>query len=324
MLAVVALSFCVLLLMRRSGRLLERLDKLASAAPPGLGLSLGDAFPDFQLPDLNGTQHSLAEYKGRRVLAVHWGADCGFCDVIAAELEAARVHLQAMNTELILMAGGDADTVRESYVEHQFTGTMLLMTDEERFRLFSGNGTPCAYLLNPNGAIERTMASGYVEVRKLLNAILSEAAPIATGPEPVVAGKQTPDFELEDLRGGRFSSTSLRGANALIVFTDPFCEPCDELAPQLVHFYQQHGAELNVVMIGRGPRDANEAKVSQFAIPVPFLLQTKWRVAKQFGNLSTPVAYLIGPDGRALADAAVGPGAIIDLARSGLRQSVTP
>src|SRR5947207_15251279 len=77
-------------LLRQNGRILLQLETLQKqveqlrAAPvpqtpsPG-GLALGAAAPDFELPDLAGGRQSLAQFRGRRVLLIFFGPQCGFC-----------------------------------------------------------------------------------------------------------------------------------------------------------------------------------------------------------------------------------------------------
>src|SRR5437868_13087157 len=75
-------------LILQNGRMLLRLDDLNgrldqvlteggdtadSPAGPPPGLAMGVEAPAFDLPDLHGTRHTLAQYRGRRVLVVFYG-----------------------------------------------------------------------------------------------------------------------------------------------------------------------------------------------------------------------------------------------------------
>src|SRR4051794_29290586 len=86
-------------LVRQQGRILVRLEALDERLPPGgnapgaadgpqkvrPGISVGDTFPFFRLPDVGGEMVALEDLRGKRVLLVHWGTQCGFCDQIAPE-----------------------------------------------------------------------------------------------------------------------------------------------------------------------------------------------------------------------------------------------
>jgi hypothetical protein len=75
------------------GRILLRLDelerntKVAGTGQENLGvetepdgLALKTDFPAFGFPDLSGKTVTLEDFRGKRVLLVHWNFDCGFCE----------------------------------------------------------------------------------------------------------------------------------------------------------------------------------------------------------------------------------------------------
>ncbi len=49
------------------------------------------------------------------------------------------------------------------------------------------------------------------------------------------------------------------------------------------------------------------------------MIQDKWRLSKEYGIFSTPVAFLIDEDGVIAKDVAIGPDAIMALAQEGLK-----
>ena len=133
------------------------------------------------------------------------------------------------------------------------------------------------------------------------------------------AGVPAPAFHLPDLRGRVFSFEEFRGRRVLLVFTDPQCGPCEELAPHLVRLHREHLNDgLRVMVVGRGNREENQRKAEQYGFEFPVLLQDrKWKVSKEYGILATPAAFLIGEDGVITRDAAVGRDAILELVRDG-------
>src|SRR3984885_14607867 len=85
-------------LMKQQGRILAALDSLQrqftsaqiaaftgqnTGSPGPAGLNPGAAAPPFTLPDLAGNMVALEDFKGRRVLLIHWSPGCGFCTKIA-------------------------------------------------------------------------------------------------------------------------------------------------------------------------------------------------------------------------------------------------
>jgi len=105
----------------------------------------------------------------------------------------------------------------------------------------------------------------------------------------------------------------------LLVFTDPQCGPCEELAPHLARLHREYLNDgLRVMMVGRGNREENQRKAEQYGFEFPVLLQDrKWKVSKEYGILATPAAFLIRDDGVITSDAAVGRDAIFELIRDG-------
>ena len=53
-----------------------------------LGIAIGMAAPDFELPDLTGVRHKLSEYRNRNVLLIFFNPQCGYCTKMAPELAA--------------------------------------------------------------------------------------------------------------------------------------------------------------------------------------------------------------------------------------------
>ena len=131
------------------------------------------------------------------------------------------------------------------------------------------------------------------------------------------AGTRAPVFLLPDLQGRMVSLEEYRGRSVLLVFSDPQCGPCDELAPHLVRLHREYANDgLGVILVGRGNAEENHRKAAQHGFEFPVLLQDrKWKVSKEYGTLATPVAFLIGEDGVIARDAAVGKDAILALVR---------
>ena len=169
---------------KQQGRILLRLDqieqnaKLAAAgaedvsdeAEPG-GLALTTDFPAFQFPDLTGKTVALQDFRGKRVLLVHWNFECGFCDSIAPDLAALETGLEKANVALVLLAYGDLASNQKQAYEYALKFPLLLMKDDETPGPFSQQGTPVAYLLDEVGRVDAPFASGADRVLSLAKAL---------------------------------------------------------------------------------------------------------------------------------------------------------
>jgi thiol-disulfide isomerase/thioredoxin len=99
----------------------------------------------------------------------------------------------------------------------------------------------------------------------------------------------------------------------LLVFSDPNCGPCDELAPHLEELHRER-SDLRVLMISRRDADATRAKADKLGLSFPIVMQKQWEVSLQYGMFATPIAYLIDDRGVLLSDVAVGVEPILALA----------
>jgi peroxiredoxin len=389
-------------IVKQQGRILLRLDQLeqhgqvagaglekpGEQAEPG-GLPVQSDFPTFSFPDLAGRAVALEDFRGKRVLLVHWNFECGFCDSIAPQLARLQSSLEKHNVQLLLLAHGDAASNRKGAEEHALKCPILLIAEPEKAGPFETEGTPVAYLLDEEGRVAAPLARGADRVLPLaldlagpdaggLEGETSEPQPgeaAAAGPKPphrlrlprfllkreiglgdlikritsafgikpcvgcerraavlnrwmvlsglggsgLKAGARAPVFTLPDLEGRMVSLEEYRGRRILLVFSDPQCGPCDEVAPHLVRAHREFAQDgMSVIVVGRGNAEENQRKAEQYGFEFPVLLQDrKWKVAKEYDTLATPVAFLIGEEGVIVRDPAFGKEAILALVRDG-------
>jgi peroxiredoxin len=130
-------------------------------------------------------------------------------------------------------------------------------------------------------------------------------------------GTRAPEFTLEDVRGGTVSLQDYRGRRVLLVFTDPHCGPCDQLAPHLSQIHRQYGNnELAVVLVGRGDIAENHRKMEKYGLDCPFVVQERWKLSTDYGIFAAPVAFLIDEHGLVQQEVAKGVDHILMLALS--------
>src|SRR5438094_8253540 len=60
-----------------------------------------------------------------------------------------------------------------------------------------------------------------------------QAVPAGSVPSGLPLGSPAPEFELPDLSGGRRSLAQLRGRRVLLIFFNPRCGFCTQMAPDL-------------------------------------------------------------------------------------------
>jgi peroxiredoxin len=126
-------------------------------------------------------------------------------------------------------------------------------------------------------------------------------------------GTPAPAFRLPRVGGGELSLEEYRGQSVLLVFSDPGCGPCNQLAPKLERLHRQ-SLDLEILMVSRGGRAANEAKIVEHGLTFPVVLQRHWEISRLYAMFATPIAYLLDRDLTVTAQVATGTNAIVALA----------
>ena len=340
----IGLWFVLYQVIKQQGRMLLHLDNVeqslanggrgvvAAGAQAGAGgLAVGTPLAPFELPDLTGRMVALEDFRGKRVLLIHWSPQCGFCDLIAPELARLQSDLTKRNVQLLFVSHSDPEANRKLAEEHGLEFPILLLKDAQPLEAFQNMGTPVAYLLDEKGQVARPIAVGAEQVPALAreagagkskkhrlfgNRSLNESHIEREG---LKAGTPAPTFSLPDIHGRTISLEEYRGRRVLLVFTDPHCGPCDQLAPELVRLHQEHRDNgMQLVMVGRGEVEENRRKAEQHGIEFPVVLQQQWKLSKEYGIFATPVAFLINEQGVVAKDVVKGADGIMALAREGL------
>ncbi len=329
-------------LIKQQGRILVRLDQLQpqlQEAQQPSGIGIGEPFPSFNLPDLTGKMISLEDFQGKLLLVVNWSPGCGHCDLIAPDLARLESDSSSQNLQVVLLAHGDTESNRKLADEHGLKCPILLVDDKRPPEAFKNLGTPAAYLLDEQGRVAKPLTIGSEDIPVLLREIASTVDSSVHGDagrsnglpggRPLTesriersglkAGTPAPVFRLPDVHGQMISLEEYRGRRVLLVFTDPHCGPCDQIAADLVRLHRKHRDNgLAFLMVGRGDAEENRRKAEDHGIAFPVVLQEKWKLSKEYGIFSTPAAFLVGEDGVIQRNVAVGADAILELAREGL------
>jgi len=295
--------------------------ELARAALP-TGLTPGVPAPMFELPDLSGARTSLAQFRGRRILLVFFNPECVFCEQMAPELSA--LPLEDPGVALpVVVTTGDAAANRRFFEQHKTRCPVLLQRQMEVAARYQANGTPTGYLIDEEGLVGSELAIG---AEALLSLGRSDGRPDGHKPhhgnrtladsriirDGLKAGTPAPEFRLPRLDGGEIALSDYRGKRLLMVFSDPHCGPCQQAATALQARYSTVH-ETRLLMVSRGDRADNLAKVSQLGLTFPLVLQKQWEISRLYGMFATPIGYLIDERGLISREVAVGADAILAL-----------
>ncbi len=337
LLALILVSLWAVLyqLVKQQGQILLRQDALegslsqiagalgGGAARPQ-GLDVGTEVEDFALPDLDGNEVRLSDFRGKKVLLANWSTTCGFCTQIAPDLAELQPYLRRRGVELLLLSHSDAEVTRKQAEEYGLDGPVLIQKGEEGVSAFESFGTPVAYLLDKKGRVDHPIAVGADQVPELARHAAQVKAKL-NGEKPLSAsrierngikpGTPAPPIAMPDVYGNMVSLKQTRGKKTLLVFSSPDCGPCEELAPELARLHREHRDNgLAFFMVGQGDLQANRAKAEAHGFEFPVVVQRKWEVSRQYGIFATPVGFLLDEHGLLAKPVARGVKEILDLA----------
>ena len=341
-------------LVRQNGRILLRLEaiekQIATGAVPRAGakrrevggLPLGTVAPDFELPDLTGVRRKLSDFREQNVLLVFFNPQCGFCTKMAADLAALPADGGDQRAVPVVVTTGDAEENRKLVERYGIRCLVLLQEQMEVAAQYRAQGTPMGYRIDGAGRIASELAVGAEPLLRLATTLAPEqiepgaavngSASHGAKDDPSLArsrlnrsglkaGVPAPDFRLPRIDEGELSLADFRGGRVLLVFSDPHCGPCDELAPQLQEIHLRR-PELQVLVVSRRDVEANRAKATALGLTFPIVLQKQWEVSLKYAMFATPIGYLIDEQGILASDVAVGVGPILALAGEGVHESL--
>ncbi|WP_430392374.1 TlpA family protein disulfide reductase [Dyella sp. 20L07] len=128
----------------------------------------GEIVPDLALTGLDGKEHRLSEYRGRRVLLNFWATWCGPCLQEMPALVKAQTNIGENGPIVVGIAMDDAERVRGFLTSHPLNYPVLLgRLDSPSTSLRLGNVgelLPYSVLLDPNGRVLTTRRGALDEV----------------------------------------------------------------------------------------------------------------------------------------------------------------
>jgi len=121
----------------------------------GAPLNVGDIAHDFGLPDLDGQQVALADFKGKPVIINFWATWCPPCRIEMPELQ--RAFEEYQEDDLVILAVNESerpDQVQSFfYDEMGYTYTPLLDEEAEVGEMYGAVGLPTTFFVNSAGEV---------------------------------------------------------------------------------------------------------------------------------------------------------------------------
>jgi thiol-disulfide isomerase/thioredoxin len=311
-----ALAFAALLiggllafvsLLRSYGRVLDRLDRLERGVTDhGIDIDEPEAEPEVGLAP--GTPApSIAPLdevfrRGLPVLLLFTSSRCGPCKALLPLAAAWQVD-HADTLTIAFAAHGAEGEVRAEAAEYELEH-VLVDDNLELYDAFQANGTPSAVLISADRGIASWVASGSDGIAQLVARSVdpSHGLPLGAG---------VPALELPALEGGSVILTELH--DAVLLFWNPSCGFCRAMHDDVLEWERTtDGSHRRLVVVSSG--DAESTRPESFTSLV--LLDGDFAAGRAFGAGGTPMAVLLGSDGRVASQIVAGADAVLALARA--------
>jgi len=307
------------------------------------GLRVGTLLNDFELSLLAGGTMTLSQWRGKKVLLIFFSPSCGYCIKMLPKLAALPSRVSERGPIPLIISTGDVEENRRLFEQHHIPHNVLLQEGSEVATLYRVFGTPLGYLVDESGRTATELVKGADGLLAFLGfKEQHNSTPAPKGStngkgrgfsrsltnskikrDGLKAGVRAPEFTLPRVDGGELSLNGYLGQKVLLVFSDPACGPCQQLAPRLENLYRQ--GDVQVLMISRGEIEANRQKVAEHGLTFPVVLQNHWEISREYGIFATPVGYLITEKGILATSVARGAEAIMNLTTTnGSRATARP
>lgn len=293
------------------------------------GMPVGSLLNDFELPLLAGGGMTLSQWRGKKALLIFFNPGCAFCIQMLPKLGALTPNADKLTPVPLIISTGDVEENRRIFEQAGVSLPVLLQEGAEVATLYRVHGTPMGYLVDERGQTATELIQGADDLLALLGVRPTQAAKGSSNGkgrrgfsrsldnskikrDGLEVGVRAPEFTLPRVDEGELSLNQYLGQKVLLVFSDPACGPCQQLAPKLENIHRR--GDVQVLMVSRGDTEANRQKVAEHGLTFPVVLQRHWEISRDYGVFATPVGYLIDEKGMLATRVAMGSDAILNLA----------
>ena len=134
-------------------------------------------------------------------------------------------------------------------------------------------------------------------------------SPIAGTEQEIISlspGMSAPDFTLEGEDGKLYSLSDYTGRTVVLNFWASWCPPCKAELPELKNFHNALDSDQTIFLsINLYTTEKDPAGLPAFIrheeLPFPVLYDRKGETSNDYGVLSIPTTFIIGPDGKVSA-----------------------
>lgn len=140
----------------------------------------------------------------------------------------------------------------------------------------------------------------YIKIRKATDIEQEKIAKlISSNSNSDIIGKDTPDFNMEDIHGNQISKANTKGKIVVLNFWFAACKPCIEEIPELNQVYEKYKNNPNVIFasITFDDRKKVDAFLKKHPMKYPIVSNAR-KTHKLFNILGYPTNIVIDKDGK--------------------------
>ncbi len=291
--------------LHQNGRLLVRIEQLemqvaARRSPPvaaagpaveAIGLPVGVAAPDFDLPTLAGGRARLSDLTSEKpVLLIFVNPECGPCQLLIPEIAGWQKKADAHFTTVVVSRGSvDVNDAKFGSCDRRW---IVIQPDDELNNQYRAVATPAAVLINRGGRIAQPMGVGLDPIRRLVRTAggaLIAPPDIESHTERTLDVARLSETRVRDLRGATTTVNEHATGDTVMVFWDPACGFCKELLQPLRETEARLGTALNMLIISRGSLEKNTA----LGFSATILVDDSFSVGRAVEVRGTPAALTV-------------------------------
>lgn len=298
---------------------------------------IGKAAPPFQLPDVNGVPHTLQSFfdTGKPVVLIFSDPQCGPCNALLPEIALWQQNYSHVVT-FVVVSRGSNELNRAKQDQHTITH-ILLQNNWEVADLYQVSGTPSAILIQSNGTVGSSLCAGREAIHELVQRTVDDKRPSQRNTDMVVRkgdqksikvieqhpipaiGTPAPPLRAEDISGNTIELAQWYGQSILILFWNPTCGFCRQIAAELISWIDQPLTKPQLLIISSSSIEYEE--ITERTVPV--ILDPTFRIGSLYGARGTPSAILIDAQGAISSQLAVGGPAVQNLLMASVSHSIS-
>ena len=312
-------------LLRAHGRLLLRIeaveqrligaglgDLIEASTGPREGLASGALAPPMTAEDVEGRPVSWSDLlQSGPALLLFTSPRCGACRDLPHEIKAWRQRF-AGQLRLVLVSDGTAEEVRREGTDFGLPD-VLVDRDLRLFHAFEAKGTPSAVLVQDNGTVGSSLASGQPAIMALLARQAAHDADASGEASEIVAapGAVLPGLPLRRLDGGSSTVGDLVREPTVVLFWNPGCGYCRSMRDDLRRWERRQLPRApRLVIVSSG----SEASTQAEGFEAEVFLDPDFALGRAVGIGGTPAALLVDAESRVASAPAAGRHAVLALA----------